>query len=56
MRTPREVVQAWVDAFRADVLRGCGFFRVADGVIRLQRDYRDRLSFLRQHGLPIPED
>jgi limonene-1,2-epoxide hydrolase len=120
MRKPREVVQAWVDAFnRADVeklaalyaddainhqvvqapvsgrvairamferefagaemtcivenlfedgewailewrdplgLRGCGFFRVADGLIRLQRGYWDRLSFLRQHGLPIPDD
>jgi limonene-1,2-epoxide hydrolase len=37
-------------------LRGCGFFRIADGLIRFQRGYWDRLSFLRQHGLPIPED
>ena len=37
-------------------LRGCGFFRVVDGLIRFQRGYWDRLSFLRQHGLPIPED
>jgi GNAT superfamily N-acetyltransferase len=36
-------------------LRGCGFFRVVDGSIRLQRGYWDRLSFLRQHGLPIPD-
>lgn len=118
MRTPKEVVQAWVEAFnRADVetlsalyeddavnhqvvrepvrgraairrmferefgeaemtcivenlfadgewailewrdpsgLRGCGFFHVVDDRIRLQRGYWDRLTFLRQHGLPIP--
>ena len=36
-------------------LRGCGFFRIADGLIRFQRGYWDRLSFLRQHGLPIPD-
>lgn len=36
-------------------LRGCGFFHVVDGRIRFQRGYWDRLSFLRQHGLPIPE-
>ena len=34
-------------------LRGCGFFHVVDGKIRLQRGYWDKLSFLRQHGLPI---
>ncbi len=34
-------------------LRGCGFFRVEDGLIRLQRGYWDKLSFLRAHGLPI---
>jgi hypothetical protein len=26
-------------------LRGCGFFRVVDGLIRFQRGYWDRLSF-----------
>jgi limonene-1,2-epoxide hydrolase len=36
-------------------LRGCGFFRVVDGRIHFQRGYWDRLSFLRQHGLPVPE-
>jgi limonene-1,2-epoxide hydrolase len=36
-------------------LRGCGFFQIRDGRIRLQRGYWDKLSFLRQHGLPIPE-
>ena len=35
-------------------LRGCGFFQVRDGLIRFQRGYWDRLSFLRQHGLPTP--
>lgn len=37
-------------------LRGCGFFHVVDGLIRFQRGYWDRLSFLRQQGLPIPAD
>lgn len=35
-------------------LRGCGFFRVVDGRIATQRGYWDKLSFLRQHGLPPP--
>lgn len=35
-------------------LRGCGFFRVVDGLIVQQRGYWDRLTFLRQHGLPLP--
>lgn len=35
-------------------LRGCGFFHVLDGRIQFQRGYWDKLSFLRQHGLPIP--
>lgn len=34
-------------------LRGCGFFHVVDGKIIFQRGYWDKLSFLRQHGLPI---
>lgn len=37
-------------------LRGCGFFHVVDGKIQFQRGYWDRLSFLRQHGLPIPHE
>lgn len=37
-------------------LRGCGFFHVRDGRIVSQRGYWDRLSFLRQHGLPIPDE
>jgi len=36
-------------------LRGCGFFHVVGGEIRFQRGYWDKLSFLRQQGLPIPE-
>lgn len=36
-------------------LRGCGFFHVVDGRIRFQRGYWDQLTFLRMHGLPIPE-
>jgi limonene-1,2-epoxide hydrolase len=37
-------------------LRGCGFFQVVNGKIRFQRGYWDRLSFLRQHGLPLPSE
>lgn len=37
-------------------LRGCGFFRVADGKIAFQRGYWDKLSFLRQQGLPLPSE
>jgi limonene-1,2-epoxide hydrolase len=37
-------------------LRGCGFFHVVDGLIIFQRGYWDKLSFLRQHGLPIPRN
>ena len=37
-------------------LRGCGFFRITDSRIRFQRGYWDKLSFLRQHGLPLPQD
>lgn len=36
-------------------LRGCGFFQVIDGLIVYQRGYWDKLSFLRQQGLPIPQ-
>jgi limonene-1,2-epoxide hydrolase len=37
-------------------LLGCGFFHVVDGKIIFQRGYWDRLSFLRQHGLPLPTE
>lgn len=36
-------------------LRGCGFFHVIDGQIVYQRGYWDKLSFLRLHGLPLPD-
>lgn len=34
-------------------LRGCGFFLVVNDKIVFQRGYWDKLSFLRQHSLPI---
>lgn len=37
-------------------LRGCGFFHVKDGKIKFQRGYWDKLSFLRQHNLPLPKE
>ena len=37
-------------------LRGCGFFRVVDVRIAFQRGYWDKLSFLKLHGLPRPDD
>ena len=37
-------------------LKGCGFFHVIDGKIKFQRGYWDKLSFLRQHNLPLPTE
>ena len=37
-------------------LRGCGFFQIENGKIKFQRGYWDKLSFRKQHGLPIPSD
>ena len=37
-------------------LRGCGFFHVRGGKIVFQRGYWDKLTFLRQQGLPLPSD
>ena len=37
-------------------LRGCGFFHIVNGEIVFQRGYWDKLSFLRQHGLPLPKE
>lgn len=37
-------------------LRGCGFFHVADGLIVFQRGYWDKLSFLKTHGLALPQN
>ena len=36
-------------------LRGCGFFKIVNSKIVFQRGYWDKLSFLRQYGLPIPK-
>jgi len=36
-------------------LRGCGFFQFENEKIKFQRGYWDKLSFLRQHNLPIPK-
>ncbi len=35
-------------------LQGCGFFHVVEGLIVFQRGYWDKLTFLRQHKLPLP--
>jgi hypothetical protein len=37
-------------------LRGCGFFKVVEDKILFQRGYWDKLSFLRQHKLPVPTE
>jgi len=37
-------------------LRGCGFFQVIEGKIKFQRGYWDKLSFLRLHQLPFPQE
>jgi limonene-1,2-epoxide hydrolase len=37
-------------------LRGCGFFQVQTDRIVFQRGYWDKLSFLRQQGLPLPTE
>ena len=34
-------------------LRGCGFFHIQNDKIVFQRGYWDKLSFLKQHDLPI---
>ena len=36
-------------------LRGCGFFHVQNGKIVFQRGYWDKLTFLKMHGLPLPD-
>lgn len=45
------VILEWKDPLG---LRGCGFFQIVNGKIIFQRGYWDKLSFLRQHNLPIP--
>lgn len=37
-------------------LRGCGFFNIENDKIKFQRGYWDRLTFLRLHNLPIPQN
>ena len=37
-------------------LRGCGFFNFENSQIKFQRGYWDKLSFLRQQGLPLPRE
>ncbi len=37
-------------------LRGCGFFHVRAGRIAFQRGYWDKLSFLKLHGPPRPQE
>lgn len=45
------VILEWKDPLG---LRGSGFFRIIDEKIKFQRGYWDKLSFLKQHNLPIP--
>lgn len=47
------VILEWKDPLG---LRGCGFFQIIDGKIKFQRGYWDKLSFLRMHQLPIPQE
>lgn len=35
-------------------MRGCGFFHVVNNKIKFQRGYWDKLTFLKEQGLPIP--
>ncbi len=47
------VILEWKDPLG---LRGCGFFQIKNDKILFQRGYWDKLSFLRMHNLPIPQD
>ena len=47
------VILEWKDPLG---LRGCGFFQFEDDKIIFQRGYWDKLTFLRQHNLPIPNE
>ena len=44
------VILEWKDPLG---LRGCGFFHIINDKIVFQRGYWDKLSFLKQHNLPI---
>jgi len=37
-------------------VRGCGFFHIQNNQIQFQRGYWDKLSFLKAHHLPMPEN
>jgi limonene-1,2-epoxide hydrolase len=37
-------------------LRGCGFFHIVNNKIVFQRGYWDKLTFLRQQGIPLPKE
>lgn len=47
------VILEWKDQLG---LRGCGFFHIKNDNIIFQRGYWDKLTFLRQHGLPLPKE
>jgi hypothetical protein len=44
------VILEWKDPLE---FRGCGFFQIIDGKIKLQRGYCDKLTFLKNHNLSI---
>ena len=44
------VILEWKDLLG---LRGCGFFHIIKDKIVFQRGYWDKLSFLKQHNLPV---
>ncbi|MCF7824433.1 MAG: nuclear transport factor 2 family protein [Candidatus Marinimicrobia bacterium] len=45
------VVLEWSDPVG---LRGCGFFKIKNGKIVLQRGYFDQLTFFKHQNIPIP--
>lgn len=45
-------VLEWTDPLG---LRGCGFFRITDGQITLQRGYFDRLQFYEAQGIDLAQ-
>ena len=47
------VILEWKDPLG---LRGCGFFHIIGDKIHFQRGYWDKLSFLREYGLPLPTE
>ena len=61
MRSPSDVVDIWIEAFNrahANALADLyaeGATNHKEGLIQLQRGYRDRLSFLRLNDLPIAD-